>query len=794
MIKNYFKIAWRNLWKDKQYSFLNIFGLTIGITFSLFLILYVIDELSYDKHHEKAQQIYRVVSYVNEPEKAMKWANTQAPLAQTLKQDYPEIQQVVRFVKADKVAYIKGTKQFKEEKIFYTDSAVFNVFTYSFIEGSPTKALSEPNSLVLTEALAIKYFGNVKGILGESIKDSRGEVFKITGVVKNSPPNSHLIADGFISASSLPKDFANSWGQFGRFYTYVLLSDKANAAAFEKKLLPIYDKYMAQIFAQFNIKVHYGLQAITAIHLSTDFDNEPGESGSMSYVYIFSLVALFMLVIASINYMNLTTARSMRRAKEIGIRKVSGSQRWQLISQFLVESITITLIALVISLVLVVVLLPIFNEISGKFFTFYSVIQPKVLAFLLGIIFLVGFIGGTYPAFYLTRFNPVTVLKGRLLESFGNVGLRRVLVTTQFTISMVMIICTWVVFDQLQFMKKKDLGFNKEQVLSIKIDPQISSDTRVLKTEVLAQNNIVSASLSEAVPGSPINFNLFTIETKNGFVDKGVEVYGIDEDYCKTLGISLIKGRNFSFNTPADTLNSVIVNEAMVKEFEWDTPLGKKIKFPGDTSGRYWQVVGVVKDFNQKSLYNPMQPLIMFYNPRSAGLQVKLNPADINNTLAKIESIWKKWNPNTAFEYTFLDQAFNSQFEADQKRAKIFTSFSILTVLISCLGLLGLVAFTTQQRQKEISIRKVVGASVFNIIPLIIKNFIFLVGIACLIAFPIAYYFMHKWLQTFPYRTDLKASIFIVSAVIVLFITFATVSFHAIKAAITNPIKSLRTE
>jgi putative ABC transport system permease protein len=797
MLKSLIRIALRTLRKDLGYSVLNILGLTIGITFSLFLFFYVLDELNYDRYNTKADRIFRIVSHIKESDNNSDWAITQYPLGPTLKKEYPEVEQAVRFVGSDRAMYQYGNLQFYETKIFVVDSNLFEVFTYPFIEGNPKTALVEPHSMVLTQSLAIKYFGKGNSAMGKTLKNNHGDTYKITGVVKDVPKNSHIIFNALISNSTLPKDFASSWGGFG-FYTYVLLKPNADYKAFEKKLLPMYDKYMAPIFAKFNVKIHYSVQPILSIHLHSDLKQEPEELGSMSYIYIFSAVGLFMLIIACINYMNLTTARSARRAKEIGIRKVSGSFRSRLIAQFLIESVVIAFISLLLSIVLVFLLLPVFNSLSGKSISIPDLVRPGTFFLLFGVILFVGLLGGSYPAFYLSKFNPVTVLKGRLSKSSSNANLRRSLVVIQFAISMVMMICTAVVYRQLQFMRNKDLGFNKEGVISLKIDAD--GDFRgklfALKNEIKKDPSVISVSTSNNIPGSSgVNFNLFSIETNKGFLDKGVDNYTVDADYLPTLGIKLISGRNFSSATPSDTINSIIVNENMVKTFGWGAnALGKKLKFPGDTSGKYMQVIGVVKDFNQKSLYNPIAPLILFYYPGGNLVQVKAGFQNVPATLASIEKSWKTIFPELPFQYTFLDQDYNSQYAADQKRGKIFTTFSSLTIFITCLGLLGLIAFTTEQRQKEISLRKIMGADLLHIVTLIARNFVFLVVLSAFIAFPVAYYFMAKWLAVFPYNSGLSAAIFLYSALAVLLITLATVSFHTIKAAVGNPSKSLRTE
>jgi len=502
-----------------------------------------------------------------------------------------------------------------------------------------------------------------------------------------------------------------------------------------------------------------------------------------------------MLLIACINYMNLTTARSARRAKEIGIRKVTGSTKFQLVAQFLVESTIVTFIALVLSIGLILAFLPSFNLISGKHISYSALFTPGTLLILIGMVLIVGLIGGSYPAFYLSQLQPVSVLKGAVSKSSSNVVLRRILVVTQFTIALIMLICTWVVDRQLNYLRSRDLGFNKEQVISLvaNTDKDIRSNILAYKNELLKNPSIKSVSTSQTTPGGDgVNFNLFSVQTNSGSTDQGVDCYGVDENYFKTLGIPIVKGRNF--NSPADTLRSIIVNEKMVDYFKWDEPLGKKVKFPGDTSGFYLEVIGVVKDFHQKSLYNPIAPLLMFYRPNSISILAKVSPDNIPQTEAYMKRNWNTIMPDLEFTYTFLDDDFNAQYAADQRRGKIYAAFSMLTIVITCLGLLGLIAFTTEQRQKEISIRKILGAELTQLIPLITKSFIILVGISCLLAFPVAYLFMHKWLQIFPYNTGITPWPFVYSALTVLLITLGTVMFHTVKAALANPTKSLKVE
>ena len=797
MIKNLLLIAIRNFKKDKWYSLLNILGLTIGITFSLFLIFYITDELSYDRYHEKANRIFRIVSYIQEKDKNTDWAITQMPLGPTLKKDYPEVEEMVRLQSRERTLFKNGDNNFYETKIYYADSTIFKVFTHKFYEGSPATALNGPNSIVLTKSLANKYFGKNTSAIGKTLRTVY-DVYTVSAVIGDVPKNSHIRYDMLISMSSLLRgpnqDNQFNWGNFNN-YTYVLLKPGTSAAAFNKKLAPMYDKYMAPIFAKFNVKMHYDVQPITAIHLHSTLDQEPEELGSMSYIWIFSAVAFFMLLIACINYMNLTTARSARRAKEIGIRKVTGSTKSQLVLQFLSESLLTAFVAVLLSILLILLLLPFFNSVSGKVFTLSTVLQPSNILILLGIVLFTGLVGGSYPAFNLSSFTPVSVLKGSLSKASGNVNLRRTLVVLQFSISMIMLICTWVVYSQLSYLQKKDLGFNKDQVMTVTINtgqderPKISS----MNNEFRSLSGIKEVGTGNSYPGSPnLNLNLFTVQTNTGYVDKAVECYGIDEHYLDVLNIPVVKGRNFS--GLADTLHSIMVNESMAKHFKWDNAIGKRVKFPGDTSSNYLEVVGVVKDFNQKSLYNPIAPLLLFYGPNSNIIQLKINTSNIAATIAKVESSWKKYFPNLPFEYKFLDQDFNSQYAADQRRGKIFAAFSILTIIITCLGLLGLTAFTTQQRQKEISIRRVMGASIIQVVTMITKNYLWLALISAGIAFPVAWYFMSNWLHIFPYNTGLSVIPFLVSAFVIIVTASATTMFYSTKAALTNPATSLRTE
>jgi putative ABC transport system permease protein len=676
MIKNFLVIALRNLKKDFWYNLVNILGLTMGITFSLFLIFYIKDELGYDKHNKKADRIFRINSYIQEKDKNTDWTVTQLPLGPTLKKDYPEVEEQVRFLSRERTLFKNGDKGFYETKIYYVDSTVFNVFTHSFVEGTPSTALNAPFDIVISKTLAEKYFGKKTSAVGKTLRTVY-DTYKVTAVMEDVPKNSHIRFDMLISMSTLLRGDQgarvgqNNWGDFNN-YTYVLLKPGTSVQALNKKLADVNKKFVEPIFNQFNIKMRYDLQEITSIHLHSKLQFEPEELGSMSYIWIFSSVAFFMLLIACINYMNLTTARSARRAKEIGIRKVTGSSKRQLVLQFLSESLLTSLVAVLLSVLLVWLLLSKFNSISGKTFTIDTLLQSSNVLLLLGIVLFTGLVGGSYPSFYLSAFKPVAVLKGALSKASGNINLRRTLVVLQFSISMIMLICTWVVYSQLSYLRKRDLGFDKSQVMTVTVNT--GEDER---SKISAMNNdfrnlpgINAVGTGYSYPGGPnLNLNLFTVETKNGYTDKAIECYSIDENFFSSLGIKMVKGRNFS--GLADTLHSIVVNEAMVKHFGWeDKAIGKRVKFPGDTSGNYLEVVGVFKDFNQKSLYNPIAPLLLFYSPNCNMIQIKMEATNIKSAISKAEVVWKKYFPQLPFEYKFLDEDFNSQYSADQKRGK----------------------------------------------------------------------------------------------------------------------------
>jgi putative ABC transport system permease protein len=798
MLKNLILIAWRNIRKDKTYSAINILGLTIGITCSMFLLMYILDELSFDRYHANAANIYRVVSNIKEPDNAFTWAVAQQPLAPELRDNYPEVKNAVRFDGlGGKPMFKNGDKSFYEDNFYLADSTAFDMFSYPFVAGDPNTALDQPFSIVLTEKLAIKYFGTDNAV-GQTLVNQSNETFKITGVMKDVPLNSHFTFDALVSANTRKEN--PSWGNFGVF-TYIQLPEGYDINKMYASLNKILKEKVDIIFAQYNISIKYELQPITDIHLHSKIQDEAEGGGDISYIYIFSAVAAFMLIIASINYMNLATARSASRAKEVGIRKVMGSMRRQLIAQFITESVVITLIALVASLVLIYALLPLFNELSNKKLPFSYILQAPVLLSLIGVVLVIGIIGGSYPALYLSGFNPVSVLKGKLSAKGGNAVFRKVLVIAQFAISIFMLISTLVVFDQLQYLRNKDLGFTKERIIRMLLPTDDQANHVAAIEERMRQTmGVAAAASSNSSPGFGIGKLLIQVEDNEGKLsERGVDLYNIDYDFVKTLGMTIVLGRDFTRDVPSDTVNGVLVNEAMVKRMAWKDPLGKKFVYKGagpNGTDIEKKVIGVVKDYHQNSLYDVIEPLMINLSLKNNFIFIKTDPGDVGESLGAVEKTCKELYPNYPFDYQFLDQDFNSQYKSDEKRSQIFTAFSGLTIFIACLGLLGLAAFTTEQRTKEIGVRKVIGASVSGLVLLVAREFFVLVGIGTLVSYPLAWYFTSTWLQSFAYKIELSNEwlTFILSALLAGVITLLTVGYHVMRAASANPVKALRDE
>ena len=810
MIKNYFKIALRNLWKNKTFSIINIVGLATGLCCFLLITIYVLDELNYDRYNKNAERIFRISSDIKFGGGDLHSSQTSDMMGPLLKKDYPEIEEYTRLYNNNGNKLIKkGSEYFNEKNVAHVDSTFFSVFTLPAIAGDTKTALNEPNTVVLTESTARKYFGTTD-VIGKSIEtnDKGSTVYKVTAVIKDIPRNSHFHFDFLFSM----KNVDYQWGQLTshNFHTYLLLKPGTDYKEVEKKFSQYIDKYVLpeakqymqissiEDFKKAGNKIEYSLIPLPKIHLYSDYTFELSPPGNIRYVYIFSAVALLILLIACINFTNLTTARSANRAKEVGIRKVLGTERKNLIAQFLSESILMAVISLVMAVALACLVLPLFNSIADKSMQIGVLFSPLNILILIALPILVGILAGSYPAFYLSSFRPIKVLKGNLQKGKKSGGLRSVLVIFQFATSIFLIIGTIIIFRQLHFIQTKNLGFNKDQVLIINDAYVLKKNSDAFKNEVIQMPGVISGTLSSFLPVSQSSRNDNTyskdavMDAKNGI---DMQTWSVDYDYLKTLGIDIKKGRNFSKDFGTDS-TAMIINETTEKFLGYDDPIGKKIYTGADIPGKMisYNIIGVAKNFNFESLHQSVGPLAFLLH-RSTGLaSFKIKPDNVSALIKGIENKWKSFAAGMPFSYRFLDDSFSRMYSAEQRVGKIALIFSILAILIACLGLFGLATFIAEQRTKEIGIRKVLGATVNGIVQLLSKDFIKLVFIAFVIAAPLALWAMNTWLQDFVYRVNISWWIFLLAIGIALFIALATISFQAIKAAIANPVKNLRTE
>ncbi len=812
MIRNYIKIALRNLFKNKLYSFINIFGLAIGLTCFLLISLYVLDELSYDRHFKDADRIYRINSDIKFGGAEQKMAVSSDPFGATLKKDYAaEVEQYVRFYANNSRRFIKKGNEFLvENDCLHADSTLFDVFSLNIIEGNAKTALTEPNTLIINQTTARKYFGN-NSALGKTLTVGVRESveYKITGVYEDMPVNSHFQANLIFSFKNIT-DY--KFGSFlnHNFYTYIKLREGVDYKQFEKKFDAVVDKYVlpqAKVFMDIKSMddfrktgnyLQYSLTPLLDIHLKSDRQYELGVNSDIQYVYIFSVVALFLLLIACINFMNLSTARSANRAKEVGIRKVMGTQRSSLIMQFMSESVLTSYLAFVLSLVFTILLIPYFNEIAGKQFSFKSLFQIQYLPFLLILPLIVGVLAGYYPSFFLSSFRPIEVLKSKINANFKRSNFRNALVTFQFVTSLVLVISTFIIYKQLNYIQNKNLGFSKDRVVVVTGTSSLRDNNNVFKEEIKKIAGVKNATFAGYLPvaNSSRSDNTFSTEAvmtaKNAV---NMQTWDIDEDYIPTLNMEVLKGRNFSKAFSTDS-SAIIINEQAAKLIGFDEPIGKKLYIsdgkPNDATAL--TIVGVVKNFHYESMRETVGPLCFRYGRSAWVTAFKINTDEPQTLIKQMEAKWKALAPEMPFNYHFMDESFDEMYRAEQRIGKIALIFALLTVLIACLGLFGLITYIAEQRTKEIGVRKVLGASIWSIVQLLSKDFLKLVCVAFVIATPVAYYAMSTWLTDFAFRTNISAWIFIGAGVITLLIALLTVSYQAIRAALMNPVKSLKTE
>ena len=794
MLKNHIKIALRNLWRHRVFSFINITGLSVGITACFFIFMYVRFELSYDKFHTKIDRIYRVVTDIKTPSETINTDVTSWAFAPNLKTDFPEIEAFTR-TSGGSFLVRKGNVKFQEERTLFADSTFFKVFDFKLLKGNPATALSAQANIVFTKTAAKKYFGDADPV-GQTVLITGDAIpALVTGVMQDMPENSQIKADMIISMVTLTKKFNSGldeqWGNYGAT-SYLLLKPGVNAKALQGKFPAFIEKRNGEESRKRQMFATLLLEPLKDIYLHSKRGGQ--EVGSISNVYIFSIVAVFILLIACINFINLTTARSVERAKEVGIRKVVGALKGELARQFIGESVILCLIAFLITILLSVLLLPLFNQLSGKIISTGIFSNFFYIFTLFGISVAIGFLAGIYPAMVLSSFKPVMVLKGRFSTGTKGSLLRKSLVVAQFSISIALIIGTIIVYNQMDFMRNRDLGFSKDQM--VVMDSNDDAGKEAFQQSIRSIPGVKSVALSSSVPGGGNSGAYSEIENKKGDLQiANLDLYFVDFDYLNQFKIKMVAGRPFSrdFMT-TDTSQAMILNEEAVKLFGYSSPqqaIGRRFK----QWGREGKIVGVMKDFHFRSLQEKIKPLSMRVELRNLSLvSAKIEAKNLPATLAAIESKWKETIPNRPFSYYFLDEFFDRQYRAEQRFGKLFFNFAILAIAISCLGLLGLASYSTYQRTREIGIRKVMGASTSGIVNMLSVDFMKLVGISFVIATPLAWYFMHKWLQDFAYRIDIQWWVFAVSGILAMAVALTTISFQAIKAAIANPVKSLRSE
>ena len=804
MLQNYFKIAFRNLWRNKGFSAINIFGLALGLAVCLLITLFVIDELSYDKFNLKADRIYRVNSDFKVNGSIFNDRESPALMASTLLKEYPQIENAARIKDNGKVLVKKGNETLTEPNAFYADDALFDVFTLPIIAGDPKTALSQPHSLVVSESIARKYF-NTTDVIGKTLHLDNTTDYKITGVIKDTPEQSHLHFSLIKSIEEVDDRNNTEWTS-ENFITYLLAKPGVTQQDLDNILKKATKKYAEPNLQQFlHISLadldqkgnHFRFVTIplTKIHLYSTLTNEQEPSGNIQYIYIFVVIAVFILLIACINFMNLSTARSAGRSKEVGVRKVLGSGRGTLIYQFLTESTLTSFIALCIALTVTYILLPYFNQLSGKQITLSLFSSIWLFPCLLAITLVIGLLAGLYPAFFLSAFQPIQVLKGKLASGFKGSILRNSLVVFQFATVIVLIVGTLVIYSQLSYIRNRKLGYNREQVFVLQNTGALYLHARSFKQDVLKLAGVKSGTMTSFIPTSKSND--VEVYGKDAIMSAGnttaLATWYVDEDYTGTLGMQIVKGRNFLKDRITDS-SAIVINETAAQMLGYKEPLKETIYRNGNHPFR---VIGVVKDFNTGSLRNKIEPLILRLGNDRSAMAFRIETKSIPALISQIKTLYYQADGNMAgqpFSYSFLDDDFTHLYKSEQNTGKIFITFAFFAILIACLGLFGLVTYAAEQRTKEIGIRKVLGATVSNIVSMLSNDFLKLVAISAVIAFPVAWYAMDRWLQDFAYRTSISWWIFAAAGLLAVVITVATVSFRAVKAALMNPVTSLRAE
>jgi len=801
MIKNYLKTAFRNILRNKLFTFLNILGLSLGMGTAILIFFWVNDEMSYDKHFENHENIYRVVADYQMNGVDYHIATSPPTMAAALLNDYPEVLNVCRFRDVGSMLITIDDKKYEEYNTIYADSTFFEVFSVPVVSGNESMLLNKAEHVVINEKLASKYFGDESAV-GKLIKVD-DETFMVAGVFQNIPSNTHFDFEIIISMLAREESLQQSWLS-NNFPTYFVLHPEANVNNLEdqfqdmiiKYLGPDVEKMMGTTIAEFlgESSAAFRIQKLTDIHLHSDLTAELEANSDIKYVYIFSFIAIFILIIACINFMNMTTARSERRSMEVGIRKVSGATRGQVVVQYIFESLIFTIFSYILAMIVVELVLPEFNTLSGKeIIVDYR--DTSTLFSLLAIILVTGIVAGSYPALYLSSFKPIVVLKGGFKSGKGNGRLRNSLVVVQFITTIILISSTIIVYRQMNYIQSKNIGYNKEQLISLHNSHLLGESIQSFKKEMLNYPQFKSATISSylPVPSSSNNSGVWPDGIKERVVS--IQQWQVDFDYISTMEMNIVEGRDFDARMATDSF-AVIINQTTAQQFGWDDPLNHKIMrltWP-EMEAIPYQVIGVVEDFNFQSLRDNIGPLMMYISEAPYIITFRFETDETKEVIALLEQKWNEFVPNELFDYSFVDNSFSKVYFREQRISKIITTFSILAIIIASLGLFGLTAFTTEKRTKEIGIRKVNGASVMDIFRLLAKDFVKLVVIAFVIAVPPTWYYMDNWLDNFAFRVNLNLTVFIFSGILALALAIATIAYQAYKAATQNPVESLKYE
>lgn len=800
MLRNYAKIALRNINRNKGYSFINVAGLAVGMACCILIMLWVLDETSFDRFHVNADRIYRIEldANIGAPLRA---PVSNAPSAIAIKDRYPEVLEAARLTRPNEESVRYEAKQFRESGVSYADNSLFTVFSFPFVKGDPGSALVTPYTAVITEEMADKYFGDEDPI-GKVLQIDGSDNYTITGVVKDVPANSHFTFNILLSFETLYEQNRREmemWMGF-RFYSYLLLADGTDYKVLEQKFPDLVNEHLGPMLEATGGSIKLTLRPLTDIHLHADMPRDLSSNGDIRQVYLFSAIALFVLLIACFNFINLATARSAGRAREVGIRKTFGAARFRLVAQFLGESVIYSTLALMLALILIELSLPLFNTLAGRELTITSTQKFWFAPLFVGFAVLVGMLAGIYPALFLSSFQPISVLKRAMTTGKSGARFRKALVVTQFVISIALIAGTLIIYAQLEFMRNKRLGFDKEHIVvlqdAVDTDRHSLSSLRQQLESVPGVKNVGASSM---VPGRGMMKGVLNPEGFTEDQPQTMDLLSIDHEFIPALGIDIAAGRNFSAEIGSDTTDAVIINQKAAETFGWDDPIGKKFIFTpdgeSDAAPTTMTVVGVVSDFHLHSLRLKIEPLFIDNSVgRLRTVSIKIESQDIPRTIAGIRSKWNELYPDRAFDYSFLDESFDSLYRSEERLADITLYFSALAIFVGCLGLFGMSSYAAERRTREISLRKVLGSSISGIVRLLSREFLMLVLVANIIAWPIAYYAMNRWLEDFAYRIDIGIGTFALSGLLALIVAMIAVSFQAVKASMTNPVNGLRHE